>query len=66
MNEAGTCETCAHKAMLKHNFAVGKGFEETLCCTALAKVTDGYVLEVTPNDRCEIYRIGVVEKWVKL
>lgn len=50
------CKNCKYITMLKHNFTVGKGFEESFCCTIFANEEDGFVIEVELNDMCEMYQ----------
>jgi hypothetical protein len=50
------CEDCAYYADLSHNFAVHKGFEQSHCCVAFVCTENtGYVVEVSPDDRCEMF-----------
>ena len=53
MNEI--CKNCKYKSKLKHNFAVGKGFEESFCCIIFVNEKDGFILEVQNNDYCEMF-----------
>lgn len=48
------CENCLYLRRLKHNFTVGKGYEESKCCVALLE-DDGWVQEVKQDDFCEMY-----------
>lgn len=54
--ECGTCQECDCSVRLKHNFELGKGLKEGLCCTLFAKEKDGFVLEVEPDSTCEEFR----------
>ena len=51
------CEDCLYFRQLKHNFTVGKGYEEAHCCIALLHIDgdDGWVQEVSKNGMCEMY-----------
>ena len=50
------CENCTFYSILQHNFKTGVGFERSNCCV-LFPITEsaGYVVEVSPNDRCEMF-----------
>lgn len=51
------CANCAYKTRLKRKFVLGKGHEESICCTLFAKEQDGFVLELEDDDGvCEEYR----------
>ena len=53
---AERCVDCDYCSILKHNFKVGEGFEKSYCCVAFPLTEHaGYVVEVTPNDRCEMF-----------
>ena len=47
------CSKCKHIRELKHNF--NRGFEISHCCVVLAKDCDGFVVEVTDKDMCEMF-----------
>lgn len=50
------CADCAFYSILKHNFTRGKGFEYSHCCVFFPLTErKGYVIEVSPNDRCEVF-----------
>lgn len=57
------CKDCKYYRRLKHNFKVGKGFEESNCCIAILimdKIETGnnlkaWVQEVEPNSFCEMF-----------
>lgn len=52
------CKNCKCFHRLKHNFEVGKGYEESSCCVALARMNDDYgffVMQVDENGFCEMY-----------
>lgn len=50
------CEICKYYHPLKHNFQIGKGYEESYCCDVLFRqYGDGWILEVDPNGMCEMY-----------
>lgn len=54
------CAKCKYYHRLKNNFKVGEGFEESHCCDVLLHLpkdeSEGWVQEVTPQDRCEMYK----------
>lgn len=50
------CEHCKFLRRLKHNFEVGKGYEESFCCVIFAKEKDGFASEVEKGGSCEIFR----------
>lgn len=50
------CKSCIHCRKLKKDFIQGKGFTESNCCIVLAHEKDGFVLEVTAREFCEMYR----------
>lgn len=50
------CKHCKHCIRLKHNFTVGKGFEESFCCIVLVHDEDGFVIEVSEDSMCEIFK----------
>lgn len=52
------CKNCKYMTSLKHNFTVGKGLEDSFCCTIFAKEKNGFVLQVELNDICEMYKKG--------
>ena len=60
MNEE-RCENCKYLRKLKHNFQVGKGFEEAFCCVIFTNEKNGFALQVELNDVCEIYQKGGAE-----
>jgi hypothetical protein len=53
------CVDCRFFHKLKHNFEVGKGYEESHCCTIMLEhetpqdIT--WVQEVEENSRCEMF-----------
>lgn len=49
------CLDCRYCRRLKHEFEVGKGHVEGLCCVALANEEDGFVLEIDKNSYCEMF-----------
>jgi len=49
------CELCKYYHTLKHNFRQGVGFEESHCCTIFHDNPDGFVVEVEPGSRCEMF-----------
>ena len=51
------CESCRYIRRLKHNFTVGKGFEESNCCVVNLEIdgSDGWAQEVNKDDVCEMY-----------
>lgn len=56
MNEQ--CSECRFYHRLKHNFELGKGFEESHCCTVwieLEPILDSWVQEITADDICELF-----------
>ena len=61
MNER--CENCKFFHKLKHNFQVGKGFEESFACNVMISIPDengktettGWIQEVSPSDFCELF-----------
>ena len=56
------CIECKHYLKLKHNFEVGKGFEESHCCIALLQMVDTtpdcWVQEVNDNGGCEMFSLS--------
>lgn len=56
MERMMNCKSCTHCRELKKDFIQGKGFTITNCCIALANEKDGFVLEVTAREFCEMYR----------
>lgn len=46
------CANCKHWKRLKHNFVVGKGFEESHCCVVFV---DDFILETKENGMCEMF-----------
>ena len=54
------CAKCKYYHRLKNNFKVGEGFEESHCCDVLLHLpkdeSEGWVQEVTPQNRCEMYK----------
>ena len=50
------CENCIYCHRLKHNFEVGKGFEESLACDVLLHLDgDGFIVETSKNEMCEMF-----------
>ena len=54
------CELCEYYRRLKHNFIVGKGFEESHACVVFLNIEkcpedDQWVQEVDPRDMCEYF-----------
>lgn len=52
------CENCLYLRRLKHNFTVGKGYEESKCCIFHLEINDGedgWAQEVKEDDFCELY-----------
>ena len=58
------CAKCRFFHRLKHNFQVGKGFEESYCCDVVmhlprseSKIDDcePWIQEVTPDSMCEMF-----------
>lgn len=49
------CKNCNWFTKLKHNFSVGNGYESSNCCIVFANVKDGFVVEITENDMCEMF-----------
>lgn len=47
-----SCETCAHKRRLVHNFIPGEGFGEDICCTVFY-ADGGPIYETDRDDVCE-------------
>ena len=45
------CKNCISCHELKHNFKVGKGYEESLACDVLHDL----IVETTENDMCEMF-----------
>ena len=48
------CEKCKYYRVLEHNFKQGKGFEMSHACVLLSDEYDSSVLEVSPQDMCEM------------
>ena len=64
IGETERCENCEHYIRLKHNFKQGVGHEESHACVIFAKDKDAFIVEVTPNDMCEMFtekKEGVVQ-----
>ena len=54
--EIERCENCTYIAELAHNFRQGTGYEKSYCCTVFACAEQGgYVVEISRNDRCEVF-----------
>ena len=53
------CKSCKYQRRLKHNFKKGKGYQVDSCCVILANDADGFVIEVSDNECCEMYVKGV-------
>ena len=55
------CNNCKFFHNLKHNFEVGKGYENSSCCVLFTKDSkdgdeyDSFVVEVTPDSICEMF-----------
>lgn len=56
------CEKCKYYRPLRHNFVVGKGYEESHCCVVLLAEAEReknecepWVQEVESEDRCEMF-----------
>lgn len=49
------CKNCNWFTKLSHNFSVGNGFENSHCCVVFAKEKEGFVVETTENDMCEMF-----------
>ena len=49
------CKNCNWFTQLKHNFSVGNGYESSNCCIAFANEKDGFIVETTENDMCEMF-----------
>lgn len=56
------CIECKHFFRLKHNFVVGKGFEESHCCLLFVPDEGAFVLEVQKDDICECFQRKKVEE----
>lgn len=64
MNTLDICKNCKFFHRLKYGFELGKGFKESSCCIVLTRFSepcadmddyDSFVVEVTENDRCEMF-----------
>lgn len=51
--ERERCADCKWLSRLKHNFAIGEGFEESYCCTLFTG--DDIVIETCINSLCESF-----------
>ena len=49
------CANCKYWKRLKHNFVVGKGFEESHCCVVFVDEDDTFILETKENGMCEMF-----------
>ena len=49
------CKNCNWFTKLSHNFSVKNGFENSHCCIVFANEKDGFVVETTENDVCEMF-----------
>lgn len=55
MTDDERCEDCVFMVDLRHNFT--DGFEESYCCIHFPLCyREGYVVEVSLNDRCECFK----------
>lgn len=52
------CPNCRFCKRLKHNFQVGKGYEESLCCILLLNEENSFALEVDEDSYCEEFRFS--------
>lgn len=48
-------QNCNWFTNLKHNFSVGNGYESANCCIAFANKKDGFVVETTESNMCEVF-----------
>ena len=48
------CENCKYFCRLKHNFQVGRGFEDAYACFVMMH-GKGWMQEVKPNEMCEMF-----------
>lgn len=62
MTKAGSMENCfycKYHRKLKHNFALGEGYEESNCCVvfeyAEPNSRSNFVLEVSEDSKCEMF-----------
>ena len=54
------CEDCVFMAELRHNFR--DRFDESYCCIHFPMVhREGYVVEVSLNDRCECFERRLIK-----
>ena len=49
------CYKCKYYRQLKHNYEKYVGYEYSKCCVVVADKPDSYVVEVNPNDCCEMF-----------
>lgn len=50
------CENCEYYSNLECDFEKGKGLKKSHCCLYFVLTErERYVIEVRPNDRCEVF-----------